>query len=222
MMRRLWAPVAAVLLVWAPVAAGLVARPSSPRRRVSARQSLPSLVEVASLEHFDVAARSTTLEVASFQDLRDGVAGVVRPLWVFAALPAFGLALIPVTLATAVTRKLQDSGDVLASVPRGAWLKLALCVAVDVVGDASGALPSGGARSLAEAALGPLDFLVLRFLFEGSFVLPAVGLLEEWLPFVPDTLPLATLAWCLETLVPETPLARALGLGDAKEEQRRG
>ena len=187
--------------------------------------STPSLPELAhfdaaapSLARFDAAAPSlaaldSTLSLASFQDLRDGVADVVRPLSFLAALPAFGLALIPLTIATAVARRVRDAdlADVAKSIPADAWTKLAFCVLVDAVGDGSSALP-GGAHGLVEALLGPVDFFLLRTLFADSAVVPALGLLEEWLPFLPETAPIATIAWCVETLLPTSGLAKLLGL----------
>ena len=187
--------------------------------------STPSLPELAhfdaaapSLARFDAAAPSlaaldSTLSLASFQDLRDGVADVVRPVAFLAALPAFGLALIPLTIATAVARRVRDAdlADVAKSIPADAWTKLAFCVLVDAVGDGSSALP-GGAHGLVEALLGPVDFFLLRALFADSAVVPALGLLEEWLPFLPETAPIATIAWCVETLLPTSGLAKLLGL----------
>ena len=177
--------------------------------------STPSLPELAP---FDAAAPSlaaldSTLSLASFQDLRDGVADVVRPVAFLAALPAFGLALIPLTIATAVARRVRDAdlADVAKSIPADAWTKLAFCVLVDAVGDGSSALP-GGAHGLVEALLGPVDFFLLRTLFADSAVVPALGLLEEWLPFLPETAPIATIAWCVETLLPTSGLAKLLGL----------
>eukprot|EP00629_Pelagomonadales_sp_RCC1024_P009709 CAMPEP_0119266996 /NCGR_PEP_ID=MMETSP1329-20130426/5295_1 /TAXON_ID=114041 /ORGANISM="Genus nov. species nov., Strain RCC1024" /LENGTH=221 /DNA_ID=CAMNT_0007266901 /DNA_START=115 /DNA_END=777 /DNA_ORIENTATION=+ len=158
----------------------------------------------------------TTLQLAEFQDFRDAVSSVVRPFAFLLALPAFGLALIPLTLAVAVARAAaapaKSVADTLASVPTDAWIKLLFCIAVDAAGDLSEALP-GATHGVAEAILGPLDFYLLRLLFEdSSLVLPAVGLLEEWLPF-PEALPVATVAWALETLASDSKLAKALNLG---------
>lgn len=191
---------------------------------LSASTTLPELelahfdAAAPSLAHFDAAAPSlaafdSTLYLASFQDLRDGVADVVRPVAFLAALPAFGVALIPLTIATAVARRVRDAdlADVAKSIPADAWTKLAFCVLVDAVGDGSSALP-GGAHGLVEALLGPVDFLLLRTLFADSAVVPALGLLEEWLPFLPETAPIATIAWCVETLLPTSGLAKLLGL----------
>ena len=227
MLQRLW--LGATLLP--ALASGFAPQQASSHRALPLRSTLgdallsasttlpelstPSLPELA---HFDAAAPSlaafdSTLYLASFQDLRDGVADVVRPISFLAALPAFGLALIPLTIATAVARRVRDAdlADVAKSIPADAWTKLAFCVLVDAVGDGSSALP-GGAHGLVEALLGPVDFFLLRTLFADSAVVPALGLLEEWLPFLPETAPIATIAWCVETLLPTSGLAKLLGL----------
>ena len=237
MLQRLW--LGATLLP--ALASGFAPQQASSHRALPLRSTLgdallsasttlpelstPSLPELAhfdaaapSLARFDAAAPSlaaldSTLSLASFQDLRDGVADVVRPVAFLAALPAFGLALIPLTIATAVARRVRDAdlADVAKSIPADAWTKLAFCVLVDAVGDGSSALP-GGAHGLVEALLGPVDFFLLRTLFADSAVVPALGLLEEWLPFLPETAPIATIAWCVETLLPTSGLAKLLGL----------
>ena len=237
MLQRLW--LGATLLP--ALASGFAPQQASSHRALPLRSTLgdallsasttlpelstPSLPELAhfdaaapSLARFDAAAPSlaaldSTLSLASFQDLRDGVADVVRPVAFLAALPAFGLALIPLPIATAVARRVRDAdlADVAKSIPADAWTKLAFCVLVDAVGDGSSALP-GGAHGLVEALLGPVDFFLLRTLFADSAVVPALGLLEEWLPFLPETAPIATIAWCVETLLPTSGLAKLLGL----------
>ena len=231
MLRRLWTAVAilpALASGFAPQQAlshrALPLRSTVGDALLSASTTLPELelahfdAAAPSLAHFDAAAPSlaafdSTLYLASFQDLRDGVADVVRPVAFLAALPAFGVALIPLTIATAVARRVRDAdlADVAKSIPADAWTKLAFCVLVDAVGDGSSALP-GGAHGLVEALLGPVDFLLLRTLFADSAVVPALGLLEEWLPFLPETAPIATIAWCVETLLPTSGLAKLLGL----------
>lgn len=159
---------------------------------------------------------ASTLALASFQDFRDGVADVVRPVALLAALPAFGIALIPLALVAAVARAAAAPAtavaDVLAGVTEEQWTRLIICVALDAVGDLSEALPPS-LHGVAEFFLGPLDFFVLQSLFSESLVVPAVGLLEEWLPFAPEFLPTATLAWCLQTLASDSNLAKAVGLG---------
>ena len=82
-------------------------------------------------------------------------------------------------------------------------------IAFDAAGDLSESLPFHG---LLELALGPLDYFVLRYLFEDSFAIPVAGLLEEWLPIPVEFLPTATLAWCVQNLAAESEIARKLGL----------
>ena len=95
-------------------------------------------------------------------------------------MPAFGIALIPVTLAAALARAAAapaaQVAEVLESISADQWQKLLLCIAFDAAGDLSESLPFHG---LLELALGPLDYFVLRYLFEDSFAIPVAGLLEE-------------------------------------------
>lgn len=215
MLRRLWTALLPAL------ASGFAPQQALSHRALPLRSTLgdallsasTTLPELSTPSLPELAAFDSTLSLASFQDLRDGVADVVRPVAFLAALPAFGLALIPLTIATAVARRVRDAdlADVAKSIPADAWTKLAFCVLVDAVGDGSSALP-GGAHGLVEALLGPVDFFLLRTLFADSAVVPALGLLEEWLPFLPETAPIATIAWCVETLLPTSGLAKLLGL----------
>ena len=80
--------------------------------------SMLALARVAPLHAFDASTVSTlsdvsmtldgsSLALASFQDFRDGIADVVRPFAILAAVPAFGIALIPVTLAAALAPSRQ-------------------------------------------------------------------------------------------------------------------
>ena len=160
----------------------------------------------------------STLALASFQDFRDGIADVVRPFAILAAVPAFGIALIPVTLAAALARAAAAPAarvaEVLESISADQWQKLLLCIAFDAAGDLSESLPFHG---LLELALGPLDYFVLRYLFEDSFAIPVAGLLEEWLPIPVEFLPTATLAWCVQNLAAESEIARKLGLVKKKK-----
>ena len=171
-------------------------------------------VDVSVLHALDTSTLSeSTLALASFQDFRDGIADVVRPFAILAAVPAFGIALIPVTLAAALARAAAAPAarvaEVLESIPAEEYQKLLLCIAFDAAGDLSESLPFHG---LLELALGPLDYFVLRYLFEDSFAIPVAGLLEEWLPIPVEFLPTATLAWCVQNLAAESEIARKLGL----------
>ena len=186
-----------------------------PGRGHSVHRVAPSHAVDASVLHaLDASVLSdSTLALASFQDFRDGIADVVRPFAILAAVPAFGIALIPVTLAAALARAAAAPAarvaEVLESIPAEEYQKLLLCIAFDAAGDLSEALPF---HELLELALGPLDYFVLRYLFEDSFAIPVAGLLEEWLPIPVEFLPTATLAWCVQNLAAESEIARKLGL----------
>ena len=104
--------------------------------------------------------------------------------------------------------------EIVESIPAEQWQKLLLCIAFDAAGDLSESLPFHG---LLELALGPLDYFVLRYLFEDSFAIPVAGLLEEWLPIPVEFLPTATLAWCVQNLAAESEIARKLGLVKKKK-----
>ena len=176
--------------------------------------SMLALARVAPPHAFDASVLSdSTRALASVQDFRDGIADVVRPFAILAAVPAFGIALIPVTLAAALARAAAAPAarvaEVLESIPAEEYQKLLLCIAFDAAGDLSESLPFHG---LLELALGPLDYFVLRYLFEDSFAIPVAGLLEEWLPIPVEFLPTATLAWCVQNLATESEIARKLGL----------
>ena len=176
--------------------------------------SMLALARVAPPHAVDASTLTdSTLALASFQDFRDGIADVVRPFAILAAVPAFGIALIPVTLAAALARAAAAPAarvaEVLESISADQWQKLLLCIAFDAAGDLSESLPFHG---LLELALGPLDYFVLRYLFEDSFAIPVAGLLEEWLPIPVEFLPTATLAWCVQNLAAESEIAKKLGL----------
>ena len=178
------------------------------------RVAPPHAVDASVLHALDASTLlDSTLALASFQDFRDGIADVVRPFAILAAVPAFGIALIPVTLAAALARAAAAPAarvaEVLESIPAEEYQKLLLCIAFDAAGDLSEALPF---HELLELALGPLDYFVLRYLFEDSFAIPVAGLLEEWLPIPVEFLPTATLAWCVQNLATESEIAKRLGL----------
>ena len=219
-------PIIWQLLLLGGCATAFVAPPirNSAVRVARPPQSRNSVGRIAPLNAVDVSSwvdvsttlaplSESTLVVASFQDFRDSITDIVRPFAIFAALPAFGIALIPVTLATSLARAVATPAarvaEILESIPADQWQKLLLCVAFDAAGDLSESLPFHG---LLELALGPLDFFVLQYLFEGSFAIPVAGLLEEWLPIPVEFLPTATLAWCVQNLAAESVIAKRLGL----------
>eukprot|EP00435_Cladocopium_sp_Y103_P059074 s311_g21.t1 len=103
--------------------------------------------------------------------------------------------------AQSLTEKLQR-------VPAEQWLKLFLCLALDLAGDATFLLP--GLGEVGDVAFAPFEALALRTLFGGT-VISVVGFVEEALPFT-DALPTATTGWVLQTLFSDSPLAKFLGI----------
>ncbi|CAE7424674.1 unnamed protein product [Symbiodinium natans] len=96
----------------------------------------------------------------------------------------------------------------LASVPGEQWLKLVVCVVLDLAGDATFLLP--GLGEFGDVAYAPVEAFALRFLFGGTG-LSVLGFIEEALPFT-DAVPTATTGWVLQTLFSDSPLAQLLGV----------
>ena len=94
------------------------------------------------------------------------------------------------------------------SISSEAWIKLLLCLFIDLVGDTSFLLPGvGEAEDLLWA---PVAALAVRKLFDSNF-LTLLEFSKEILP-VTDVLPVATLAWLLENVFDDSDLARFLNL----------
>jgi len=96
----------------------------------------------------------------------------------------------------------------ISTIPPEQWVKLLLCVALDLAGDASYTIP--GVGELSDVVFAPLEALVLRSFFGGTPI-AFLGFAEEALPFS-DALPTATIGWFLQTLIPDNPLSRLLGI----------
>ncbi|KAG8464693.1 hypothetical protein KFE25_010061 [Diacronema lutheri] len=93
-------------------------------------------------------------------------------------------------------------------VPLQQWLKLIPCVLIDLGGDASYALPFVG--DIGDVTWAPTSALLLKQLF-GSNAIAGVDFVKEILPFT-DIIPVATIAWTLETFAPDSAAAKALGI----------
>ena len=91
--------------------------------------------------------------------------------------------------------------------------KLAICLAIDVLGTSSELLPIIG--ELTDVIYAPIAATLLRNLYGGSNVVFLLEFGEEILPFT-DILPLATICWVVDTFAPESGLARLLQLGDCR------
>jgi hypothetical protein len=89
------------------------------------------------------------------------------------------------------------------------FLKLALCIAIDVIGTSSEVVPFFG--ELTDVVWAPIAGYALRSLY-GSNVLFALEFTEEILPFT-DILPLATVCWVVDTFFADSDLAKLLQLG---------
>eukprot|EP00968_Pinguiococcus_pyrenoidosus_P013119 scaffold1178_cov252-Pinguiococcus_pyrenoidosus.AAC.19 len=101
------------------------------------------------------------------------------------------------------------------TITKEAWAKFALCIFLDLVGDASEVVPIIG--ELSDLGWSGIDFFLLRLLFKSNWI-AGFGFVEEILPFT-DIIPTFTIAWCLQEVWPTTPLARALGVGKELPEE---
>lgn len=94
--------------------------------------------------------------------------------------------------------------------------KLAICLAIDVLGSASELVPLVG--ELSDVVYAPVAATALRALY-GSNVVFLLEFGEEILPFT-DIIPLATICWVVDTFAPSSGLAQLLQLGDYGEIDR--
>jgi len=88
------------------------------------------------------------------------------------------------------------------------FAKLGACIGLDVAGNATYLFP--GLGESVDLAYAPAQAVALKMMFDANGVM-LVGLAEELLPFT-DIFPSATIAWCLETFAPESPLSRLFGI----------
>ena len=88
----------------------------------------------------------------------------------------------------------------------GAWAKLALCVVLDLAGDASELIPFLG--EFTDLGFAPVEAALIKALFQSN-ALAGIGFVEEILPFT-DVVPTFTISWALQNVWPTTPLARKL------------
>ena len=88
------------------------------------------------------------------------------------------------------------STSIISEAPEGnrRWIKLAICICIDLVGSGSLAVPILG--DFLDLATAPASAAMLQALFGNSWITTG-GLIEEILPGT-DTIPTATLAWLAE------------------------
>jgi hypothetical protein len=101
-----------------------------------------------------------------------------------------------------------DKNDTFDGIPPEAFFKLALCVAIDLLGDSSFLIP--GVGEVEDVAWAPMSAYAMKFMF-GSNALAGLDFVKEILPAT-DIIPLATLAWILTYVTPQNPISDALGL----------
>lgn len=104
-------------------------------------------------------------------------------------------------------RKLSASSELQGS----DLARLAACLVIDFIG-----LASFSVGETDDITWAPISALILRFLFQ-SDTIAALDFVKEILPLT-DIVPVASLAWLLETAFPESFAARALGLDGGKRQ----
>ena len=116
------------------------------------------------------------------------------------------------------TRDQDQSGD--KGLPSDAYVKLVLCLAIDLLGDTSFLLP--GIGELEDIAWAPMSAYALRVMF-GSNVIAGLDFAKELLPGT-DIVPVATLAWFLTYVAPPNFLSNVLDINkeDTVEKQGEG
>ena len=143
--------------------------------------------------------------------------GQILAVFVFAIISSF-LATQIGTLTDFLSKKLlgDNAPQKLKIPPKTSYiaqpdfLKLALCIAIDVIGSSSEVVPIFG--SLTDVVWAPIAGYALRSLYESN-VLFALEFTEEILPFT-DILPLATVCWVVNTFFGDSDLAKLLQLGN--------
>jgi hypothetical protein len=88
--------------------------------------------------------------------------------------------------------------------------KLLVCLAIDVIGSSSELVPLLG--EVSDFVWAPIAATVLQNLFGSNRILFFLELTEEILPFT-DIIPLATLAWVIDTYFGDSDIAQLLNLG---------
>jgi hypothetical protein len=90
------------------------------------------------------------------------------------------------------------------------FVKLLLCLTIDIIGSSSTLIPILGDAS--DLLWAPIAGLLLRSLFHGSNIVFALEFTEEILPLT-DVLPLATVCWVVDTFFRDSSVASLLQLG---------
>ena len=110
-----------------------------------------------------------------------------------------------------------DSKPVKKQINLESWLQLAICVFIDVVGDSSFLIP--GLGELEDVVWAPISAYALSKLF-GSNTVTSIDFVKEILPGL-DVVPVASLAWLLQNVYPESPITKALGINVPEQRDNR-
>ena len=94
------------------------------------------------------------------------------------------------------------------SISGEAWIKLLFCLALDLGGDLSFTLP--GVGEVEDIAWAPISAFLLKNIL-GSSSIAALDFVKEALPGT-DILPVATIAWVLQNVYPNSFFTKAVGL----------
>ena len=94
---------------------------------------------------------------------------------------------------------------------------LYICIFLDLIGDTSYLLPGVGETE--DLVWAPISAIVLSATL-GSSAVGGFDFVKEALPFT-DVLPVATLAWTLKNVYPESGLSKLLGLAPKKDSKER-
>lgn len=113
-------------------------------------------------------------------------------------------------------QKNENSAQSLPPIPTDAWLKLPLCIIIDLVSDSSFLIPGIGETE--DVAWAPLSAFIMKNLFASDRVAVA-EFIKEILPFT-DIIPLATTIWFLENVLVDSPLNKLLGVTSKRMEDR--
>lgn len=149
-----------------------------------------------------------SLHAAGLQGLiqatRDATQDALGPLRTVAINVGLGALVFGATSAWTAGGRLRDKAK-RAELSEREFTLLFLCLCLDLAGDSSYVVGEFG-----DLVWAPVSALALKAIF-GSTPLALLNFIKEALPFS-DILPVATLAWLLAIVYPESAAARLLGL----------
>lgn len=181
---------------------GALAHTTAARSTV-ARSS--GLVASASVDH-SLLDQISSLHAAGLQGLiqatRDATQGAFEPIRTVAINVGLGALVFGATSAWTAGGRLREKR---AELTEREFTLLFLCFCLDLAGDSSFVV-----GELGDLVWAPISALALKAIF-GSTPLALLNFVKEALPFS-DIVPVATLAWLLAIVYPESAAARLLGL----------